>query len=135
MTLQTRRAAQTYASVGVQSSVMSADPHRLIEMLFDGAHAALKRSQRAIEVGDFASRATQLSKAIDIIERGLRAALDLERGGELAQRLDALYSYMIRRLMQANLRKDAAMVGEVNTLLEQISSGWKEIGNQAPGAR
>lgn len=126
--MHTRQAAHAYASVGLASSAMSATPHQLLVMLFDGAQAALRKAGFALTAGDVAGRGAALSKAIDIIERGLRAALDIERGGELAERLDALYDYMIRRLMQANLRADARAIAEVEQLLDDIASAWKQIG-------
>ncbi|WP_423821858.1 flagellar export chaperone FliS [Salinisphaera sp. SPP-AMP-43] len=126
--MQTRQAAQAYASVGLQSGAMSATPHQLIVMLFDGAQGALRKAGYALAAGDVSARGMALSKAIDIIERGLRAALDMERGGELAERLDSLYDYMVRRLMHANLRNDAEAVQEVERLLDDIASAWKQIG-------
>ncbi|HET7313525.1 flagellar export chaperone FliS [Salinisphaera sp.] len=126
--MQTRQAAQAYANVGLTSGVTSASPHQLVVMLFDGAQAALRKAGFALSAGDVPARGVALSKAIDIIERGLRAALDIERGGELAERLDALYDYMIRRLMQANLRGDGEAIAEVENLLDDIASAWKQIG-------
>lgn len=126
--MQTRQAAQAYANVGLQSSAISASPHQLIVMLFDGAHAALRKAGYALEAGDIAARGTALSKAIDIIERGLRAALDPDRGGDLAVQLDSLYDYMVRRLLHANRHGDAAAIGEVEHLLGEIASAWKQIG-------
>lgn len=126
--MQTRQAAQAYASVGLQSGAMSASPHQLIVMLFDGAQAALRKAGYALAAGDVSARGMALSKAIDIIERGLRAALDMERGGDLAERLDSLYDYMVRRLMHANLKNDAEAIQEVERLLEDIASAWKQIG-------
>ncbi|RJS95195.1 flagellar export chaperone FliS [Salinisphaera sp. Q1T1-3] len=126
--MNTQQAARAYANVGLSSGAMSASPHQLIVMLFDGAQGALRKAEYALSVGDVGGRGSALSKAIDIIERGLRAALDMERGGTLAERLDALYDYMIRRLMQANLRGDAEAISEVARLLEEIGSAWKQIG-------
>ncbi|WP_353248717.1 flagellar export chaperone FliS [Salinisphaera sp. T31B1] len=132
--MHARQAAHAYAHVGLQTGAMSASPHQLIVMLFDGTHAALKKSQWAIANNDLAAKGRTLSKAIDIIERGLRAALDFERGGEIAQRLDSLYDYMVRTLMRANLHSDATLVAEVDTLLTDISSAWKQIGHVAAPA-
>jgi len=131
MVMHARQAAKAYAHVGLQTGAMSASPHQLIVMLFDGAHAALKKSQWAIAQNDLATKGIALSKAIDIIERGLRAALDFKQGGEIAERLDGLYDYMVRTLMRANLHNDAALVLEVDTLLNDIGSAWKQIGATA----
>ena len=67
---------------------------------------------------------------IGIINNGLKISLDHEKGGDIAARLDALYDYMVARLLQANIRNDAKALEEVSGLLEEIHSAWREI---APG--
>ena len=129
-----RAAANAYARIGVQSGAMSASPHQLIVMLFDGAHAALRRSIWAIEQDDRSLKGTALTKAITIIEDGLRASLDKKKGGEIAERLDGLYEYMTRTLVRANLKSDAQLIRDVDVLLENISSAWKEIAMTNPPA-
>lgn len=123
-----QNAAHAYASVGVETGTMSASPHQLIVMLFDGAHAALKKAEWAIEQADVERKGQALTKAISIIESGLRAALDTDSGGELAADLDSLYDYMARTLVRANLNSDGALVAEVDALLDTIGSAWREIG-------
>ena len=122
------RAASAYKKLGVETDAMSASPHQLIVLLFDGARSALGRAQWAISQNDSAGKGQALSKAIDIIELGLRAALDIERGGEIAERLDSLYDYMTRTLIRANIHSDASKIAHVDTLLEDIGSAWKQIG-------
>lgn len=126
--MHTQSAARAYASIGIESQALGASPHQLIVMLFDGAQAALRKAGHALASGDVAARGRALSKAIDILEKGLRAALDTDRGGPLALRLDALYDYMTRRLLQANLYADRDAIDEVSSLLEDIASAWKQIG-------
>lgn len=128
MAIHAHQAATAYQHLGVQSAALGASQHHLITMLFDGAAAAMRKARVLHSVGETGGRGTALSKAIDIIDRGLRAALDFERGGELATQLDSLYEYMIRRLMLANLRGDMGMVSEVERLLDNVASAWKQIG-------
>ena len=71
-------------------------------------------------------KGVSLSKAINIIENGLRVSLDEESKDELTQNLIALYSYMVRRLLQANLRNDVSAVEEVEALMRNIADAWKE---------
>lgn len=125
-----QQAAQAYASMGVESNAMSASPHQLIVMLFEGVQGALRKAGHALEAGDIPRRGQALSKAIDLIERGLRASLDTERGGGLAASLDSLYDYMIRRLMQANLKGDGEAITEVSQLLNEIATAWDQIESQ-----
>lgn len=122
------KAANAYRKLGVETAVMNASPHQLIVLLFDGAHGALSRAQWAISQDDVAAKGKHISKAIDIIELGLRAALDAERGGEIAERLDGLYDYMARTLVRANINSDAALIAHVDTLLDDIGSAWKQLG-------
>ncbi|MEE3662550.1 flagellar export chaperone FliS [Brenneria sp. g21c3] len=126
--MYTRNGSQAYARVGLESGVMSASPHQLIVMLFDGAKSAMVRARILIQQGDIANKGIALSKAIDIITNGLKAGLDVEKGGELAENLSALYDYMAQRLMIANLHNDIKAIEEVEKLLENIADAWRQIG-------
>ena len=88
-----------YAKVGMETGVVAASPHKLIVMLFDGALVALNTALNGIRSGNIAEKGKSLSKAIMIIDSGLRAALDKKAGGEIAEGLDALYEYMSARLL------------------------------------
>ncbi|HCO8235870.1 TPA: flagellar export chaperone FliS [Escherichia fergusonii] len=125
--MSTASGIQAYAQVGVESGVMSANPHQLIEMLFDGAHSALVRARLFMQQGEIVAKGEALSKAINIIDNGLKAGLDEEKGGELARNLSSLYDYMIRRLLQANVRNDVQAIEEVEGLLSNIADAWKQI--------
>ncbi|AUX93868.1 flagellar export chaperone FliS [Mixta gaviniae] len=122
---------QAYAQVGVESAVMSASPHQLVVLLFDGALSAMKKATILMEQGDIPGKGQALSKAINIISNGLRAGLNHEAGGEIAGNLDNLYEYMTRRLLQANLNNDLSAIEEVERLLSNIADAWKEIGPNA----
>lgn len=126
--MYSRKGASTYASVGVETGVMSASPHQLIVMLFDGALAAIKKARWALESGDIAARGSAISKAIDIVDNGLKSALDLEKGGEIAERLYALYDYISRSLLKVNRNRDGELLTQVEQLLGDIAGAWKEIG-------
>ncbi|MCE0800413.1 flagellar export chaperone FliS [Buttiauxella sp. S04-F03] len=119
---------QAYAQVGVESAVMSASPHQLVVLLFDSALSAMKKAIILIDQGNVPGKGQALSKAINIINNGLRTGLDHEIGGELSRNLDDLYEYMTRRLLQANLHNDVSAINEVETLLTNIADAWKEIG-------
>ncbi|MCA1924120.1 flagellar export chaperone FliS [Buttiauxella noackiae] len=121
------RGTQAYAQIGVESAVMSASPHQLIVLLFDGALSALVRARLFMQQGELAAKGEALSKAINIIDNGLKAGLDNEKGGEIAANLSSLYDYMIRRLMLANLRNDVEAIEEVEGLLTNIADAWKQI--------
>jgi flagellar secretion chaperone FliS len=123
--------ANAYAKVGVETGVMAADPHKLIVMLFEGAETALRLARQQMADGDVPAKGRSISKAINIIDNGLRASLDKKAGGEIAANLEALYEYMVERLLHANLNNSSDMLQEVLSLLGELRSAWESI---APAA-
>lgn len=122
-----RSPAQSYQKVGLEMAVDTASPHKLILMLFDGAVAAINIAKLDMESGEIAKKGASISKAIDIINNGLQASLDMDEGGELAERLAALYEYMAHRLLFANLKNSTATLDEVLELLISLRSAWEQI--------
>ena len=120
------KGTQAYAQIGVESAVMSASQQQLVTMLFDGVLSALVRARLFMQDNNQQGKGVSLSKAINIIENGLRVSLDEESKDELTQNLIALYSYMVRRLLQANLRNDVSAVEEVEALMRNIADAWRE---------
>ncbi|VEB96517.1 Flagellar protein fliS [Cedecea lapagei] len=119
---------QAYQNVGLETAVLSASPHQLVVILFDGALSALIRARLFIEQNDTAAKGQAITKAINIIDNGLKAGLNMEVGGDLPHNLSALYEYMVNRLLQANLYNDVNIIAEVEGLLNNIASAWKQIG-------
>ena len=119
-----------YQRTGVETGVESADPHKLILMLFEGAQQALAKAKLHIQHNEIAAKGEMLSKAIMIIDHGLKASLDLNAGGDLALQLHSLYEYMTSRLLTANLQSDIHIINEVNGLLTELYGAWAEIGQK-----
>jgi flagellar secretion chaperone FliS len=126
-----RKAVDAYAQVGMETGVASADPHQLILMLYDGALAAICAARLAMSRSEIAAKGTAISKAIAIIDGGLKASLDVKAGGALAERLSDLYGYMLSRLLAANLRNDTTLLDEVAHLLDELRGAWAQIGQRA----
>ncbi|SCK60176.1 flagellar protein FliS [Variovorax sp. HW608] len=126
-----RTGAGAYARIGIETSAMSASPHQLISMLFEGAKAAIGMARHHMACGEIVAKGNAISKAIDIVASGLKAALDADAAGsageELVNNLSALYDYIVQKLFQANLRNDAGALDEAEELLESIGSAWREI--------
>ncbi|THB85196.1 flagellar export chaperone FliS [Pantoea allii] len=118
---------KAYAKIGVESAVMSATQQQLVGMLFDGALSALIRARLFMQDGNIEGKGSSISKAINIIEAGLKEGLAENSGDELADNLLDLYNYMTRRLLHANLHNDVAAVEEVEGLLRNIADAWKEV--------
>jgi flagellar protein FliS len=129
-----KKALNAYGRNSLDTAVESASPHRLIVMLFDGAIKAVSLAQIHIQSGAIAEKGAAISKAIAIIEDGLRLALDREKGGELAENLDALYDYMTQRLLEANLGNRLDLLEEVGGLLLELKTAWDAIDPALAGA-
>lgn len=123
--------ANAYASVGVATGVMGASPHRLIALLYEGARKAVAQARMHMQLGNVGSSCEAIGKAINIVESGLQLALNMEAGGEIAERLNALYSYITRRLLQANIEQSESMLIEVDSLLATLEEAWLGIAAEA----
>ena len=122
-----------YAQVAVETGVEAADPHKLILMLLDGALMCIASAHQHMLKNEIAAKGENVSKAIEIISNGLKASLNTEAGGELAQRLSALYDYMCSRLLYANAHNKPAGLDEVRNLLNELKDAWTQIGDDKAG--
>ena len=112
-----------YTQTNIESIVHEATPHKLIEMLFKGAKDALSQAVGAIERKDFEAKSKKISKATEII-LNLRTYLDKEKGGEVADNLNELYTYMATVIIDANRTNDTEKLREVSALLDTVVDGW-----------
>ena len=117
---------KAYQQVNTQTSITDADPHRLIQLLYNGALERINMAKARMQAKDFEGKGKLISKAIEIIG-GLRNFLDFEKGGELSARLEGLYDYMERTLFEANAKNDIAKLDEVASLLHAVKEGWDGI--------
>lgn len=123
-----QRSVAAYAQVGVETAVTTADPHKLVVMLFEGALLCVGTAKQHMIRSEIAPKGENVSKAINIIANGLKASLDMGVGGELAERLAALYDYMCERLLFANIKNNPAVLDEVHRLLSELKEAWEQIG-------
>lgn len=121
-----------YQTASVHGQVVEGDPHRLVLVLMDAIMERLSRTRGYIERGDVVQRTKVLHSCVTLVSE-LRGSLNLAEGGEIAQNLSSLYEYMVRRLLQANLQGDAAIVAEVASLLSEIRGAWVAIGPAVKG--
>lgn len=122
-----QRGAHAYAQIGVETGVASASPHRLILMLYDGAMKAINEALGHLASGNTAGKGEAVSRAIGVIEQGLKASLDGAQGGAIALQLAELYDYMNRRLLLSSMRNEAAGFHEVSGLLRELREAWEAI--------
>jgi len=128
-----QRAISAYVQTGIETGVPEADPHQLIQMLFEGVLAAVADARMKLSIGDIPGRGQAISKAISIIEDGLQSSLDVKKGGEIADRMNALYAYVISRLLDANLHAREEGLQEASRLIGELHSAWKTIGGAQNG--
>lgn len=117
---------QAYQRVNTQTSITDADPHKLIQLLYNGAIERINMAKARMQAKDYAGKGQLINKAMEIVG-GLRAFLDFEKGGELSAQLEALYDYMDRTLLEASMRNDPAKLDEVLGLLRSLKEGWDGI--------
>jgi flagellar protein FliS len=121
-----RAALAQYGQSSLQSEVAAASPHRLIQLLMEGALEKIAKSKGFLQRGEVAEKGRHIGWAVSIID-SLRTSLDHDQGGELAGNLEALYDYMERRLVQANAQNNEEILDEVADLLRDIKSAWDEL--------
>jgi|SRR5690606_666055 len=120
-------AAAQYQRINTESAIENATPHQLIQMLMSGALDRMIQAKATMERGDIALKGELIGKAISIIA-GLQASLDPKHSTELVDNLGALYDYMQRKLFEANVKNDPALIDEVYGLMRTVKSSWDEIG-------
>ena len=127
------RAAAQYRAVRSHGLVADASPTRLVQVMFEHilshlatARGCMARVKDNRPLNEVLAKVAAISKANALLAQ-LNATLDMERGGQVAQNLRALYEYMMNRLTLANATNDPALVAEVASLVEKIKSGWDQI--------
>ena len=123
------RMSNMYHAVGTETAMEAASPHRLVGMLLEGLMDSMAQGRGAMRSGHIEAKCKALSRAVRIIDEGLRAALDM-RAGDLASDLRDLYTYVTMRLTEANLRNDEAAIEECQRLMQPIKDAWDAIGDQ-----
>lgn len=118
--------ASIYQEVGRRSAIEGASPHRLVEMLLEGAMINIERAVTAIQDNDIEARGKWINKTIDIVAE-LRNSLDIERGGEIAENLHRLYSFMETTLTEAHINGEIQGLDTTSRLLNDLLITWKEI--------
>lgn len=117
-----------YRTVAVETAVPEADPHRLVGMLFEGLVDCIAQARGAIREGNVELKGRAITRAVRIVDEGLKAGLNLAEGGALATDLNSLYAYVTARLTHANLYSDEAALAECTQLIQPLRDAWAAIG-------
>ena len=121
-----RNNIRTYQKVNVESGINASDPHTIISMLFDGIFQSVSVAKGAIERKDFATKSTQLNKAMSIL-RSLQDSLDRESEPKISESFYDLYAYCIDRLTEVSVSMDCSIIDEIVGLLKPLADAWKNI--------
>ncbi len=122
-------AMKQYQQISIQSGIMDASPHRLVQMLMEGFLERIAFAKGNILRKEIAMKGENISRAITIVN-GLQASLNKEAGGEIAENLSNLYDYMSLRLVIANSSNDERILDEVAGLMLEIKMGWDNMPEQ-----
>jgi flagellar secretion chaperone FliS len=127
-----QNAHETY----LEGRITSADPLELVRMLYHGASGAVRDARRYLADGDIQGRSRSITKACEILIE-LTVSLNHSAGGDISRRLEQLYDYMQRRLLEANFQQADAPLAEVLGLLVTLGEAWDQVGAKTtpPAAR
>lgn len=118
--------ASQYRQTSVTSAVLDADPHRLVALTFTGIRNRLQLAMACIEARNVARKGEAITEASALVGH-LDTALNHEAGGEIADNLSALYHYIQRRLVEANIASDTAILAECDGLVAELEGAWNAI--------
>ncbi len=130
MTLSGTAAARQYQKLDMQCNIEGASPHRLIQLMMERALAKIGVARGHMERHEVQGKGSNISDAIDIIE-GLQASLNHKADQRMSENFDALYAYMMRRLLEANLHDELTILDEVSGLLTELKEAWDAIADEA----
>ena len=121
------RAARAYQRVDQNTAVLAGDPIDLVLLLYDKLIQRINEALRAIELADVAARGEAIGKAIDLIEKGLVASLDMAQGGEVARQFKRQYATWMALLLKASAESDPRLLSLVASQVREIADSWKQV--------
>ncbi len=127
---QQRLQATAYREIGATTALDGASPHKLVSLLYAALESHIATARGALARRDIPAKAHAISRAVRIIEEGLRMPLNMEEGGAIASNLHDLYVYMVHKLTLANLKSDDAALAECASLVGTLREGWDGIADR-----
>ena len=129
-----KRMSTEYGEVNVQSEIDSADPHRLVGMLLEGALVRIFKAKVEIEQNRVEEKIAHLTQAVAIVD-SLKSSLNFDVGGEIVEQLSGLYDYITRQLVVANSQNSIEILDEVTLLLKDVNEAWSGIRTEVRSAK
>jgi flagellar protein FliS len=124
------RSASAYQRISVETVTGQTSQTQLVNLCLEGVLKNVGAARAAMQRGDIPTKGKHIVQAVRIIDEGLRPALDLEKGGDIAANLNGLYGYCVLRLTEANLRNDEQALADVIRVMEPLADGWKQMNAQ-----
>ena len=128
-TTSSNEAVREYQKLDARGSVEEASPHRLIQLMMERALMKIAAARGHMERKEVPAKGANITRAISLIN-GLQASLNHKADPRMAENFDALYAYMMRRLLEGNLHDDIAALDEVSGLLRELKEAWDAIEDQ-----
>ena len=125
------KAMASYGADNLAYQASVANSVALIQMLFDGFIESINAAKGHLQHGAIQEKCKSIARASRIVV-GLQGALDFQKGGDLAHNLDELYSYITRRLLQANAQNDLQALEEIHGLMSEIRQAWQDVPSLLP---
>ena len=121
----------------LEAEVLSADPVKLVTLLYRGALEAVAAARVHLKEPDIRQRTRRINQAYEILfelSQSLDHSLEKNAGGEISQNLARLYAYMQTKLLEANSQQIESPLLEVENLLTTLAEAWKAVPAIAPTA-
>ena len=125
-------AMREYQEISTKLQIEDASPHRLIQLMMERVLTKIAMARGCMEQSDIPRQGELIGDAISIVN-GLRVSLNHMAVQKMAGNFDALYDYMSRRLLQANIDNDPAILQEVAGLMNELKEAWDAIADQVGG--
>jgi flagellar protein FliS len=122
-----RNGRARYQAVNNTGAVLDRPPIDLVVLVYERIDDKLLLAEQAVAANNPAQLGEQMQQATDLLQQGLVATLDFERGGDVALNLGRVYDYCQRRMLQGHLRRDVEALREVRKLLAELREGWVGI--------
>lgn len=119
----------------LENDVLTRSPEWLVTLIYETLLTNLRRAGVQIENGDYEGKAESLGRAGALVNE-LIATLDREKGGEIADRLSALYAYFALEIMNVGRSLDGGSLGRLIVMIEELHDAWVQAAEQlAPRSR
>jgi len=125
------RGLRAYREVDRQTAVLSANTVDLVLLTYEALLRRLKQATEAFVSNDIAARGEALSRALEVIDKGLIGSLDMQQGGQLSKQLLSQYQLWTAQILHCNIHADAALLGELIKQVEVVRSAWDQVKHES----